>query len=62
MTPENVEALGRALSEAHLSFSNQIYPGSPHGYTMNDSSTYDEAGAERHYRELKDLLDRTLTS
>ncbi|CAI9401381.1 dienelactone hydrolase family protein [Aestuariimicrobium sp. T2.26MG-19.2B] len=62
MTPENVGALGRALSEAHLNSSNQIYPGSPHGYTMSDSSTYDEAGAERHYRELKDLLDRTLTS
>jgi carboxymethylenebutenolidase len=60
MTPENVEALGQALDRAHLRASNQIYPGSPHGYTMSDSSTYDESGAERHYRELHDLLDRTL--
>jgi carboxymethylenebutenolidase len=60
MTPEAVERLGRALGDAGLTASNEIYPGSPHGYTMNDTSTYDEAGAERSFAQLRDLLDRTL--
>ncbi|MGJ6980263.1 dienelactone hydrolase family protein [Aestuariimicrobium soli] len=61
MTPDNVADLGRALADAGLTASNEIYPGSPHGYTMSDASSYDEAGAERHYRELEHLLRRTLT-
>ncbi len=60
MTPEAVERLGQALAEAGLTATNEIYPGSPHGYTMNDTSTYDEAGAERSFGELRALLGRTL--
>ena len=32
----------------------------PHGYTMDDTSMYQEAGAERHFKELEGLLARTL--
>ncbi|MET3962986.1 carboxymethylenebutenolidase [Marmoricola sp. OAE513] len=60
MSPEAVEALGVALTEAGLAHSNEIYPGAPHGYVMADTSMYDEAGAERHYSELRELLERTL--
>lgn len=60
MPPEAVEALGAALTEAGLAHRNVIYPGAPHGYTMADTSMYQEAGAERHYAELHDLLARTL--
>ena len=60
MTPEAVAALGEALAAAGLTATNEIYPGSPHGYSMNDTSMYDEAGAERSFEELHALLDRTL--
>jgi carboxymethylenebutenolidase len=60
MGPEAIERLGRALDDAGLTASNEIFPGSPHGYSMNDTSMYDEAGAERSFDELKALLDRTL--
>lgn len=60
MPPEQVAALGEALTAAGLVHTNEIYPGSPHGYTMSDTSMYDEAGAERHFTELEALLARTL--
>ncbi len=62
MTPEAVERLGQALAEAGLTATNEIYPGSPHGYTMNDTSMYDETGAERSFVELRALLGRTLNA
>jgi carboxymethylenebutenolidase len=62
MPPEAVAALGQTLTAHGLTASNQIYPGSPHGYTMADTSMYDEQGARRHYEELRALLDRVLLS
>ena len=60
MPPEAVEALGVALTEAGLVHTNAIYPDAPHGYTMADTSMYQEVGAQRHYGELQALLARTL--
>jgi carboxymethylenebutenolidase len=60
MGPEAVAALGQALADAGLTATNEIYPGSPHGYSMSDTSMYDEAGAERSFTELRALLERTL--
>ncbi|SDC16618.1 dienelactone hydrolase family protein [Nocardioides lianchengensis] len=60
MPPEQVAALAAALDEAGLVHAEAIYPGAPHGFTMADTSSYDEAGAERHFTELRGLLDRTL--
>jgi carboxymethylenebutenolidase len=60
MPPEAVERLGRALAEAGLTATNEIYPGSPHGYSMADTPMYDEAGAERSFEVLQGLLARTL--
>jgi carboxymethylenebutenolidase len=60
MTPANVEQLGRALADAGLTATNEIYQGSPHGYSMNDTSMYDEAGAERSFEVLEALLARCL--
>ncbi len=60
MPPEAVEALGRALAAAGLTATNEIYPDSPHGYSMNDTSMYHEPGAERSFETLHALLDRTL--
>jgi len=60
MTPEHVATLGQTLEAAGRPYLNEIYPDAPHGYTMADTSAYQEAGAERHYRELEALLARTL--
>lgn len=55
-----VARLGAALDAAGLVASNEIYPGAAHGYTMADTSVYDEAATERHFTALRDLFDRTL--
>ena len=60
MPVEAVAALGEALEAAGRPHLNEIYEGAPHGYSMADTSMYDEAGAERHFAVLRDLLDRTL--
>jgi carboxymethylenebutenolidase len=60
MPPEAVGRLGDALAAAGLVFINDVYAGSRHGYTMNDTPAYHAAAAERHYRALESLLERTL--
>jgi carboxymethylenebutenolidase len=60
MTPENVAALEEALQAAGRPHLNEVYEEAPHGYTMNDTSMYQEAGAERHFKELEGLLARTI--
>ena len=55
-----IARLGAALDAAGLTSTNEVYPGAPHGYSMNDTSMYDEAGAERSFEALHGLLDRTL--
>ncbi|KRE92949.1 dienelactone hydrolase [Nocardioides sp. Soil774] len=59
MPPEAVAALGAALDEAGLSAVNEVFPG-PHGYSMADTSMYDEESAERHFESLRALLTSTL--
>ncbi|MBM6404048.1 dienelactone hydrolase family protein [Phycicoccus sp. CSK15P-2] len=60
MPAEAVAALGSALEAQGLVARNEVYPDAPHGYTMADTASYQEAGAERHFRELEALLARTL--
>jgi carboxymethylenebutenolidase len=60
MSPEAVESLGRALADAGLTATNEVFAGAAHGYTMSDTAVYDEAATERSFRELEALLDRTL--
>jgi carboxymethylenebutenolidase len=60
MPPEAVAELGRVLADAGLTATNEIYPESPHGYAMNDTSMYHGPGAERSFEELHALLDRTI--
>ncbi|HEY3528548.1 MAG TPA: dienelactone hydrolase family protein [Nocardioides sp.] len=61
MGPAAVERLGAALDAAGLTATNEIYPDAAHGYTMNDTAAYQEAGAERSFDELRGLLDRRLS-
>lgn len=60
MPPEAVATLGEGLSAAGLTAKNEVYEGAPHGYTMADTSMYDEAAAERMFTELEALFARTL--
>lgn len=57
-----IAELGRALDDAGLTAQNETYPDAPHGFTMSDTSSYQEAGAERSFRTLETLLARTLRS
>ena len=62
MTAEQIATLEKALDDAGATYRAEIYEGAAHGYTMADTPAYDEAAAERHYRELFALLDRTVAA
>jgi carboxymethylenebutenolidase len=60
MDPDAVARLGEALDAAGLEAGNEIYAGAPHGYSMADTSAFRPEATERHFTELRDLLDGTL--
>jgi carboxymethylenebutenolidase len=60
MTPENITVLERALDAADVTYHSEVYAGAAHGYTMADTSMYNQGAAERHFDALFALLDRTL--
>ena len=57
---EQKDRLEAALTAAGVDHRVEIYEGAKHGYTMKDLSVYDEAAAERHWRETLALFDSTL--
>lgn len=58
--PESIEELDRCLESAGRDVTSAVYPDAPHGFTMSDTASYQEAGAERAFAELEALLARTL--
>ncbi len=60
MPPEMVEVLGETLAATGRPFTNEVYAGAPHGYSMADTSVYDAAAAERHFSALQGLFAETL--
>jgi carboxymethylenebutenolidase len=60
MPAEAVEKLGLMLDAVGLQYTNEIYPGAAHGYSMADTPMYDEAATERHFTALEALFDRAL--
>jgi carboxymethylenebutenolidase len=60
MPADAVAALEETLQAAGRPHLNEIYEGAAHGYSMADTSTYHEAAAERHFKELEALFARTL--
>lgn len=58
--PEMEALLDKALSDAGVDHVCEIYPGALHGWTMTDFPIYNEAAAERHWRELFKLFGETL--
>ena len=62
MTPEQMAALDRAMDDAGVRHTTELYEGAGHGYTMSDMAVFDQAACERHFAALGALLDRTLAS
>jgi carboxymethylenebutenolidase len=62
MTAEQIATLEQTLDDAGVSYGSEIYQGAQHGYTMADTAAYDEPSRERHFRELRALLERTLSA
>jgi carboxymethylenebutenolidase len=58
MTPEQIKRLEAALDAAGVRYRSEVYEGAPHGFTMADTATYNEAGERRHWVNLFELLDR----
>ena len=58
--PEQADRLREALTAAGVDNTVEIYAGARHGYAPPDMPVYDEAAAERHWRELFKLLDGAL--
>lgn len=60
--PEHTAQFDQALAAAGVRYRTEVYEGTQHGYTQADTSAYDPEAAERHYRELLALFDRTVRS
>jgi carboxymethylenebutenolidase len=60
MTAEQIATFETALEEAGANYRSEVYEGAAHGYTMADTAAFDEEARERHFRELRELLGRTL--
>jgi carboxymethylenebutenolidase len=60
--PEMAARMEKALSDAGVDHRCEIYEGALHGWTMTDfpPTIYNEAAAERHWRELFKLFGDTL--
>lgn len=59
-TPEACAALDAALKAAGVPARVSIWPGALHGYAPKDTPTYNEAAAERHWREMVGLFRGTI--
>ncbi|MET0449992.1 MAG: dienelactone hydrolase family protein [Aeromicrobium sp.] len=57
---EAIAAFEHALTGAGVTYASAVYPDAPHGFTMSDTSSYDEQATERHFAELEALFARTL--
>lgn len=58
--PEQAARLAAALTDAGVDHRVEIWQGARHGFTMKDLPVYDEAAAERHFREMTALFKETL--
>ncbi|WP_069086580.1 dienelactone hydrolase family protein [Pseudomonas sp. TCU-HL1] len=59
-SPQMAKRLEKALLEAGVDHRCEIYAEALHGFAVADFQEFNEEAAERHWRELFDLLDTTL--
>lgn len=62
MSPEAMVVIERTCRNASVALSQEVYQDAPHGYSMADTSMYDEGAAERHFEELRTHLNMYLRS
>ncbi|MEU9200802.1 dienelactone hydrolase family protein [Streptomyces sp. NPDC048332] len=60
VTPDELVVLNRALDEAGVVSTSEIYPGSVHGFTMSDTDAFDAGALRHHWDRLLPLLGRAL--
>jgi len=58
--PEMAARFEKALDEAGVTYRSELYEGAHHGWMKPDFPIYDEAAAERGWREMLALFGRTL--
>ncbi len=59
-TPDQAEALDKALTAAGVEHTIEIYQAG-HGFAVPDNGPYDEAAAARHWAAMKDVFGRYLS-
>ncbi|MGN6169489.1 MAG: dienelactone hydrolase family protein [Solirubrobacteraceae bacterium] len=62
MSAEQISTLEWTLKEVGARYRAEVYEGAQHGYTMADTAAYDEHARERHFRELRALLERSVAA
>jgi len=62
MTSDQIETLEHALNEAGVRYRSEVFENAGHGYTMKDTPVYDEDAAERHFKELFNLLQGSVAA
>jgi carboxymethylenebutenolidase len=60
MTADQIAAFEQTLRDVGARFRVEVYEGARHGFAIADQPAYDEPARERHFRELRALLQRTL--
>jgi carboxymethylenebutenolidase len=60
MDPDQMGRLAKALGEAHVRYTAELYVGAQHGWTQTDTPAYDAPSAQRHWMRLVELFDRVL--
>ncbi|AGL21507.1 dienelactone hydrolase family protein [Actinoplanes sp. N902-109] len=58
MDAGHIATLEKALDDAGVTYTSEVYEGAPHGYTMSDTAMYHEAAEKRHWDNLFALLER----
>ncbi|BDZ39793.1 dienelactone hydrolase family protein [Microbacterium suwonense] len=56
MTPDAIATVDALFEASGIAHDTSIRSGAPHGYTMADTSSYDEAAAEWHFTRLREWL------
>jgi carboxymethylenebutenolidase len=60
--PEQRDRLEKALAEAGVDYTLEVYEGAKHGFAVTGHLVYDREASERHWTRLVELLNETLQS
>lgn len=59
LTDNDLASLNADLDASGAEYSSEIYAGTEYGFTMRNTDSFDEAGAQRHWDQLLNLLRTT---